>query len=73
MASYGFKENCVILAWLHHCSYYPTCCIARQIGDRQGMQSDKSSYHTLALAGRLLSRLSKTWPQRAMNKDIYFP
>jgi len=30
MSSCGFKENYVSLVGLRHCSYYPTCRIARQ-------------------------------------------
>ena len=70
MTSCGFKENCVFLVRLRYCSYYPTCLIAQKFGDHQG---DNGSYHTLALTARFLGRLTETWPQRAMNKDICFP
>ena len=53
MTSYGFKENCVPLVGLYHCSY-PTCHIARQFGDRQGVPCGNSSYHTLAFTKRVL-------------------
>ena len=60
----GFKENCVLLVGLHHCSYYPTCRIARQSSDRQWVPCGNGSYHTLAFTKRILGRIQETWPQR---------
>ena len=73
MTSCGFKENYVFLVGLCHCSYYPTCRIARKFGDHQGVPCDNGSYHILALTARFLGKLTETWPRRAMNKDICFP
>ena len=73
MISYGFKENCVPLVRHHRCSYYPTCCIARQFGDRQRVPCDNGSYHILAFTKSVLDRIKENWPQWAMNRDIYFP
>ena len=49
--------NCVLLVGFHCCSYYFTCCIARQFGDRQGAPSDDGSFHTLAFTDRILGRM----------------
>ena len=62
MTSCGFKENCLPLIGLHRCSYYPTCCIARQFSDHQGVPCTNGSYHTLAFIERVLGRLQETWP-----------
>ena len=37
------------------------------------MPCDNGYYYTLALIERFLGRNAKTWPQRALNKDIHFP
>lgn len=40
MVHCSLKDNYVPLVGLRHCSYYSTCHIARQFGDRQGAPSD---------------------------------
>jgi len=73
MSNCGFKENCVSLVRLCCYSYYPTCCIAWQFGDRQGVPCGTGSFHTLAFTERILSRIHETWLRRVMNRDICFP
>ena len=73
MISYGFKENCVPLVGLRRCTYYLTCRIAWQFGDRQRVPCDNGSYHILAFTKSVLGRIKENWPRRAMNKDIHFP
>ena len=52
MAHRSLKDNCVPLVGLHYCSYYFTCCIARQFVDHQGAPSDDGSFHTLEFTDR---------------------
>ena len=73
MSSCGFNEKCVPLVRLRCCSYYPTCRIARQFSEHQGVPCGNGSFHTLAFTKRILGRIHETWPQRAMNMDIHFP
>ena len=62
MTSCGFKENYVPLVRLRRCFYYPTCHIAQQFGDHQGVPCDIGSYHTIAFTERVLARVKETWP-----------
>ena len=55
MVQRSFKDNHVPLVGLHYCSYYSTCHIARQFGDRQRAPSDDGSFHTLEFIDRTLS------------------
>ena len=73
MTSCGFKENYVPLVRLRRCFYYPTCHIAQQFGDHQGVPCGNGSYHTLAFTKKILGRIQETWLQRLMIKDIHFP
>ena len=73
MSSCGFKGNCVPLDGLLRCSYYPTCHISRQFDDRQEVPYGNGSFHTLTFTKKILGRIHKTWPRRAMNRDILFP
>ena len=73
MSSCCFKENYVPLVRLRHCSYYPTCCIARKFGDRQEVPCGNGSFHTLAFTKRIIDRIHETWLWGAMNRDIHFP
>jgi len=73
MSSYGFKENCVPLVGLCCCSYYPMCCIARQLGDRQGVPHGNGYFHTMAFTKRILGRTHETWSRWVMNRGIDFP
>ena len=61
MAHRSLKDNCVPLVGLHYCSYYITCCIARQFVDHQGAPSDDGSFHTLEFTDRTLSRICEAW------------
>ena len=72
MSSYGLKENDVPLVGHRHYSYYPTCHITWQFGDRQGVPYGNGSFHTLAFTERILGRIHETWPRRVMNRDIRF-
>ena len=62
MAYRSLKDNYVPLVRLYYCSYYSTCYIARQCGDRQKAPSDDGSFHTLELTDRTLSRIRESWP-----------
>ena len=73
MVNHSFKDNCVPLVGLYYCSYYSTCCIARQFGDCQGAPSDDGSFHTLAFTKRILGRICETWLRRRVTKGIHFP
>ena len=73
MVNRSFKDNYVTLVMLFHYSYYFTCRIARQFGDRQGAPSDDGSFHTLALTERILGKLCETCSWRMTAKDIHFP
>ena len=73
MVNRGFKDNCVPLFELCHCSYYSTCHIARQFGDHQGAPSDNGSFHTLAFTDRILGRIRESWLWRRVTKGICFP
>ena len=57
MAHRSLKDNFVPLVGLRYCSYYSTCRIARQFGDRQGAPSDDVSFHTLEFTNRTLSKI----------------
>ena len=73
MVNRSFKDNYVPLVGLRCCSYYSTCCIARQFGDRQGAPSDDGSFHTLAFTDRILGRIHESWPRQRLTKGICFP
>ena len=73
MVHYNLKDKCVPLVRLHCCSYYSTCRIARQFGDRQGTPSDDGSFHTLAFANRILAKICDSWLQRRVMKGIRPP
>ena len=73
MAYRSLKDNCVPLVGFHYCSYYLTCRIAQQFGDRQGAPSDDGFFHTLEFADRTLSRIHEAWPQRRVTKDNCLP
>ena len=73
MVNRNIKDNCLPLVGLHYCSYYSTCCIARQFGDRQGAPSDDGSFHTLAFTDRILGRIHESWPRQRLTKGICFP
>ena len=61
MVNRGLKDNYVPLVRLLHYSYYSTCHIVRQFGDRQGALSDDGSFHTSAFTKRVLGRIGETW------------
>ena len=71
MVHRSLKDNCVPLVRLHCCSYYSTCRIVRQLGDRQGAPSDDGSFHTLAFTNRTLGKICEFWPQRQVTKGIH--
>ena len=73
MDNHNFKDNYVPSVRLRCCSYYSTCHIARQFGDRQGAPSDDGSFHTLAFTNRIFSRIHDSWLQWRVTKGIYFP
>ena len=73
MANRVFKDNYVSLVGLLRCSYYSTCRIARQFGDRQGAPSDDGSFHTLVFTDRILDRIHESWPGWRVTKGICFP
>ena len=61
MVNCNFKDNYSPLVGFRRCSYYSTCCIARQFSDHQGAPSDDGSFHTLAFTRRILGRIHETW------------
>ena len=73
MVNRSFKDNYIPLVGLRRCSYYSTCRIARQFGDRQGPPSDNVSFHTLAFTKRILGRIHENWLWRMVTKGIRFP
>ena len=73
MVHCSFMDNCVPLVGLRCCSYYSTCCIVRQFGDRQRAPRDDGSFHTLAFIDRILGKIHESWPQRMVTKGIHFP
>ena len=73
MVNCGFKDNCVPLVGLYCCSYYSTCCIARQFSDCQWAPSDDGSFHTLAFTERVLGRICETCSRRMITRDARFP
>ena len=73
MAHRSLKDNCVPLVGLHYCSYYSTCCIARQFGDRQEAPSDDGSFHTLEFTYRTLSKIRESSPQWRVTRGLRPP
>ena len=73
MVNRVFKDNCVPLVGLPHCSYYSIFHITRKFGNCQGVPSDDGLLHTLAFTNRILGRIRETWLKRMVAKDIYFP
>ena len=61
------------LVGLRCCSYYSTCRISRQFGERQGGPDDEGDFHTAVFTDRILGRISEAWPRRRVTKDIVPP
>ena len=52
------KDCCVPLVGLCCCSYYFTCRILRQFGERQGPPNDEGAFHTEVFTNRILGKIS---------------
>ena len=65
-----YKDHCVTLVGLQCCSYYSTCRISRQFGERQRVLDDEGAFHTLVFTNRILGRINEAWPCRRVMKDI---
>ena len=61
------------LVGLRCCSYYSTCSISRQSGERQGAPDDEGAFHTAVFTNRILGRISEAWPRCWEMKDIVPP
>ena len=68
-----YKDHCVTLLGLRCCSYYSTCHISRQFGERQGVPDDKGAFHTVVFTNRILGRISEAWLCCRVMKDIVSP
>ena len=68
-----YKDHCVTLLGLRCCSYYSTCHISRQFGERQGVPDDEGAFHTAVFTNRILGRISEAWLRRRVMKDIVSP
>ena len=67
------KDCCVTLVGLHYCSYYSTCRISRQFGERQGAPHDECTFHTKVFTNRILGRINEAWPRHRVTKGIVPP
>jgi len=67
------KDYCVPLVGLRCYSYYSTCRISRQIGERQEAPSGEDVIHIEAFTNRILGRLRDAWPCRRVTKGIAPP
>ena len=68
-----YKDYCVPLVGLHCCSYYSTCRISRQFGERQGAPSGKGVFHNEVFTDRILGRLCEAWPCHRVTRGIAPP
>ena len=73
MVNHVFKDNCVLLVGLHHCSYYSSDRIARKFGDHQRIPSNDGVFHISIFNEKVLGRIYETWLKRMVAKDICFP
>ena len=73
MVNYVFKDNCIPLFRLCHCSYYSSGRIAGQFGDRQEVPNDDGMFHISIFTERVFGRIRETWLKRMVAKDICFP
>ena len=67
------KDYCVTLVGHSFYSYYSTCCISRQFGERQGAPHDEGAFHTTVFTNRILGRISEAWPHCRVTKGIVPP
>ena len=68
-----FKDYYVPLIGLRCCSYYSTCHISRQFGERQGALNDKGAFHTKVFTNRILGRIYEAWPHCRVTRGIAPP
>ena len=68
-----YKGHCVTLVGLLCCSYYSTCRISRQFGERQGAPGDEGAFHIAVFTNRVLGKITEGWPHRRVMKDIVPP
>ena len=64
------KDYCVTLVRLHYCSYYSTCRILRQFGERQRAPYDEGAFHTAVFTNRILGKISEACTRHRVTKDI---
>ena len=56
------------LVGLHCCSYYSTCRISWQFGERQGAPNGEGAFLTEVFTNRILGRLREAWPCRRVTR-----
>ena len=61
------------LVGICYCSYYSTCRISRQFGERQGAPNDEGAFHIKVFTNRILGRICEAWPRRRVTKGIAPP